>query len=274
MAKHSFSYASASLNHGTLDKILRGIIIKTKEKIVKIIKNGKIIHKDINTVYLSTYQKRPVILKLIPYTNFDELTFINEIDTVNYLCSKSFPTYKVIDHGEYDGNFYLLQSFIDGINGFNAEKEKNYFYSVGKLVALYHKLIQEKLLLNVDSSNGLCHGDLHSGNIIINTNQYYILDFSSIHNNFFFVDLLNFEFELSRFKNSINFSKSLISGYKSVNELFIPSKQIVIEKILESDKSDLDNQRRRGNDHTDYFLKLESSCSKNEPSFVPPWDFI
>ena len=257
-----------------LDKIPRGIIITNKENIVKIIKNGRIIHKDINTVYFSIYKNKPLILKLIPYDNFDELTFINEIETVNYLYSKNFPTYKVIDYGKYDGDYYLLQSYIDGINGFNEEKTEEYFFSVGKLVALFHKLIQEKLLLNVDSSNGLCHGDLHSGNIKINTNQYYILDFSNIHNDFFFVDLLNFEFEISRFKNSINYSKSLIAGYKSVNELFIPSKQIVIEKILESDKSDLDNQRRRGKVHTDYYSKLDSSYSKNEPSFIPPWDFI
>ena len=199
---------------------------------------------------------------------------MNEIEIVSYLNSKKFPTYKIIDYGEFNGNSYLLQSYIDGINGFNAERNEDYFYSAGKLVALYHKIIQEKLLLGVDSSNGMCHGDLHSGNIIITSEQFYILDFSSIHNDFFFTDLLNFEFEISHFENSINLSDSLISGYKSVNKLFIPGKQIVIEKILESDKNDLENQKRRGNDYTGYYSKLESISARNEPSFIPPWDFL
>lgn len=189
---------------------------------------------------------------------------------VSFLNTHHFNTYHIRNNNFEDADEYIIYDYIEGIDGFHAKRNTAYFYAVGKQIGLLHRLLQMYAEAG-HKHTSFIHGDLHSGNIIVHDGCIFIIDFSSIIEDWRGIDLLNIEYEAVYEKNASEKRAAFINGYCEQLPIAYPDKDYVIQKIRENDKNEYERLEKRGWTGSDYQKHLKRCVETRQPTFVPLW---
>jgi len=234
--------------------------------LLELITNASSEKREESEIIKTTYKDKQTIIK----KPNDFASALKEVEIVGFLNNKGFNTYRIINNEIVDSDGYVIYEYIDGIDGFSYLRDSTYFYNAGKIIGLMHSYLNEYSLIKNENITYI-HGDLHSGNIIVNKNNFYIIDFSTIRKDWQFIDLLNIEYELCYEEDCELKRSKFIEGYLQYSEIKYPNKAYVINNIMESDLDEYNRWEKRGWKISKYHNHLKYSVKNKQPTFIPIW---
>ncbi|MGP1454492.1 MAG: phosphotransferase [Treponema sp.] len=208
--------------------------------------------------------------KIVIKKPVDEKAAKAELEIVSFLNKHNFNTYHIINNEFEDADGYIIYKHINGVDGFYTQRNSNYFYSVGKHIGILHTLLQD-YAKSKNKKTSYIHGDLHSGNIIVDNEKIYIIDFSSVVEDWQCNDLLNIEYEAFFEKDSEEKRKAFVTGYCEQLKISYPNKEYVLQKIMENDFNEYKRWEKRGWKNSEYHTHLKGCVETHQPTFIPIW---
>lgn len=212
------------------------------------------------------YQNNKIVVKKL----VDEKAARDELEIVSFLNNHNFNTYQIMNSEFEDAEGYIIYKYINGVDGFHAHRDSNYFYSVGKQIGMLHILMQD-YAKSKNKKVSYIHGDLHSGNVIVDNGKIYIIDFSSVVEDWQCNDLLNIEYEALYEKDSKEKRKAFVTGYGEQLKISYPDKEYVLQKIMENDLNEYNRWEKRDWKDSEYHTHLKVCVEAHQPTFIPTW---
>ena len=261
------------------------------------IKNVSTFAESSNKILLGKLNKKNVYIRKMENNENNRNKIEIEINILKHLSCESFPSVKPIENIPliyFENYFYIVFEGIEGIAGWKC-KSNNYYKECGKIIGKLHLLLDQIneeysiLSQNIESNDfnellkeikkeldnkilkinyGIIHSDLHSGNILLSNEKYYIIDFGSFNYGYRIVDLLNLAYEI--FNEGIDVNKNmdiLINNYQKYSSIGNINEKIINLLILEADISEYEIMIKRNEMNTNYFKRLKIKLENKEPSF-------